>query len=908
MNQIEMNQIKLYCNKIEIDSYSQKILEQLSKFERVKICRSCKFTNNSSKFLLMYNDDNIELHNNIVIEHVNNTNVLLQRIFQLLHCHSSITNKAHFFKNFFAEEKNTFVFFPGSTLDELTDNEIIHICQNYVTIVVKYAIYRLRKLNVIPTFFIYNTYLSSAIDIDTYNYDRCIYIANYNQYDEVHKVPVDKTKISDIYFYTDFSPHRSHYENHKLMYNYTHYNKPVNEDNDNLLSVDFILKNNSEILLCDILSEIVLPWFQWIGSKNLISIGFDLSSQYYHSDVVSHLPTSMNMLRHHTYLQYFHQINKNQEIQMFKMSNVSCAPIPIWMSDDLQIEIKKTVNPYKQKIIVATMVKDEDDIVEDWIIYHGNIFGFDNIYIYDNFSTDKTFEICKRYESTGIHIRQEKNYALKGIVMQNVMKESKCDIFIPLDIDEFIIDYDDQLNLVSPMNLIDRIIDYANRSKSGIIKMNYINPIRSTKKTDCFNDFSSNIDFYNELQHSISLFAYGKIDTTIPINHRKTYMSTHKLPKDFEIDHGNHIVTNEFTESSICLIHYHHRSDHQIRKKAYNNVIGFGHSTNIPYLENLLSESFVAGRHHVERVLDIEKNPTKNFGLPFVEIRNVEDIDITPLWTIILFQNNNIRNSFILKNEIQTIPNIQYIIMITKCIYYILRDISTTTLYLNEQLQVINDTDDFWIELFVKKYFVILENILDYNPFDKTIDYQQRFIQFKKEQHLFFHSLTYQQFFEKYEHELVVPVSCTNFEYYDTIKYVLFHQLPESFNLSLYQSMSKISSYNKWRIFYHFLNVGKFKNIIYDYSTLPPNFQCVYYKLLNGDLQIFKTDDELISHYFKYGQKENRKYSIDLSLLPNHFNPKQYQQLNQDLKHFTKEEELKYHYIRYGIKECRNYQ
>ena len=31
-----------------------------------------------------------------------------------------------------------------------------------------------------------------------------------------------------------------------------------------------------------------------------------------------------------------------------------------------------------KKIIISTMVKDEDDIIEIWINYHGNIFGFDN--------------------------------------------------------------------------------------------------------------------------------------------------------------------------------------------------------------------------------------------------------------------------------------------------------------------------------------------------------------------------------------------------------------------------------------------------------------------------------------------------------------------------------------------------
>ena len=32
----------------------------------------------------------------------------------------------------------------------------------------------------------------------------------------------------------------------------------------------------------------------------------------------------------------------------------------------------------RNKIIIATMVKNEDDIIREWIEYHGSIFGFEN--------------------------------------------------------------------------------------------------------------------------------------------------------------------------------------------------------------------------------------------------------------------------------------------------------------------------------------------------------------------------------------------------------------------------------------------------------------------------------------------------------------------------------------------------
>jgi hypothetical protein len=38
------------------------------------------------------------------------------------------------------------------------------------------------------------------------------------------------------------------------------------------------------------------------------------------------------------------------------------------------------------------MVKGEVDIVTDWILYHGTLFGFNNLFIIDNYSSDGTFE------------------------------------------------------------------------------------------------------------------------------------------------------------------------------------------------------------------------------------------------------------------------------------------------------------------------------------------------------------------------------------------------------------------------------------------------------------------------------------------------------------------------------------
>ena len=50
------------------------------------------------------------------------------------------------------------------------------------------------------------------------------------------------------------------------------------------------------------------------------------------------------------------------------------------------------------------MVKDEADITDHWINYHGNIFGYNNIFIVDNMSSDGTYELCLRYKKNSVLI------------------------------------------------------------------------------------------------------------------------------------------------------------------------------------------------------------------------------------------------------------------------------------------------------------------------------------------------------------------------------------------------------------------------------------------------------------------------------------------------------------------------
>ena len=163
------------------------------------------------------------------------------------------------------------------------------------------------------------------------------------------------------------------------------------------------------------------------------------------------------------------------------------------------------------KIIVATMVKDEVDIVEEWIIYHGKLFGYKNLFIVDNMSSDGTFKICKKYkEKYGINIEKHPDYRKKGQIMTRIFNENNCDIFFPIDIDEFIVQYNREKKIIG-INNIHTYLECLIKNQGNqfnYFKCDYINPRKTVDSKDVIEKF----------KHASLCDTYG--------NSRKTFIYT----------------------------------------------------------------------------------------------------------------------------------------------------------------------------------------------------------------------------------------------------------------------------------------------------------------------------------------------------------------------------------------------
>jgi hypothetical protein len=244
---------------------------------------------------------------------------------------------------------------------------------------------------------------------------------------------------------------------------------------------------------------------------------------------------------------------------------------------------------------ILTMVKDENDIVRDWVIYHGNLFGYKNLYIIDNYSRDGTWEILQEFKGR-INMFRLHNYKKKGEYMTYFLRRfCKNELVFPIDIDEFIVYHHKKTNKIICNKQF--IHFYLNRlPKFPIFKMNYIQSLLTEKNGYQRAATQSQIGYYNDLGRHAKVFLNSQLFHGV-------------------IDHGNHYHTDNYILSNLCLVHFHCRNLIQMKKKVFNNVRGLGYTPfSIKNLENTLKNNQnCEGNHHIRNQIALLK---KEYSLP----------------------------------------------------------------------------------------------------------------------------------------------------------------------------------------------------------------------------------------------------------------------------------------------------
>lgn len=207
------------------------------------------------------------------------------------------------------------------------------------------------------------------------------------------------------------------------------------------------------------------------------------------------------------------------------------------------------------KVAILLMQKNERSLLKPWIEYHANLFGIDNIYLYDNGSTDfEVVQMLDEYERKGLCVYREysskDDFERKGRIFSDKIKEldsvSPYDFYFPLDCDEFI----------------------ACETNLGL----------SIKKSDIVEELS-------KYQYGSALLMIGRAYSNSPL-HPDEYMPENELDKCFFIRntckslgsgfHSGETVAElkKIIRTNIVYFHFHYKPYDQYLESAKNKLEG----------------------------------------------------------------------------------------------------------------------------------------------------------------------------------------------------------------------------------------------------------------------------------------------------------------------------------------------
>ena len=257
---------------------------------------------------------------------------------------------------------------------------------------------------------------------------------------------------------------------------------------------------------------------------------------------------------------------------------------------------------------IFCVTKNEYDLIEHFIVYYGYLFGYNNLIIIDNNSTDElVLKIYDKYIKLGITVVYEPNYdGIGQAVMFNKymsLEKSNCDFLIGLDTDEFLFSYDDFNNGNDPYckEKILQIFDSYSVNNTSFKIMSY--PCSIVDK--CNKNYINN-KFINPAAEIV----YFSHDTPVSenMNHFWKHTSKYFVRSNAFVGTscGNHHVTTSYgdsIDSSLGLLHFNNTGKRRYFERAKSVVDGYRYFSTSQDISNqidmLVSNNYCLGFHKV---------------------------------------------------------------------------------------------------------------------------------------------------------------------------------------------------------------------------------------------------------------------------------------------------------------------
>jgi hypothetical protein len=231
--------------------------------------------------------------------------------------------------------------------------------------------------------------------------------------------------------------------------------------------------------------------------------------------------------------------------------------------------------------IIASIVKNEEDIIETFVRYHA--VYFDKIIIVEHDSSDNTRKILKKLQTEykKLDVIDEKSvWHIQSQISTRILNEYKeiADWFVFLDADEFI---------VFDKNLED--IVFEDNKLLMACWYNYVPTIETNDK-----------NILNTITHRTKAINLNQLKAIVHRNIFKSCEGLYYVEGQHEVHYGKNEYINRNTTKHIKICHFPIRTINQMKSKY---LIGWLSKLANPYNKNLKPEW-----SHWKKIFDMIKN------------------------------------------------------------------------------------------------------------------------------------------------------------------------------------------------------------------------------------------------------------------------------------------------------------
>ena len=265
------------------------------------------------------------------------------------------------------------------------------------------------------------------------------------------------------------------------------------------------------------------------------------------------------------------------------LTSVTLELTKLGLTSDVEERSAKMV-----RVACTMMQKDEEALLEPWLKYHGDLFGYENLFVFDNGSTlSSVIQTLEAYERVGVHLDKSHptvaDYAMKGEIIANLVRSLQAqkayDVVFLMDCDEFVVLKDGNGATINR----ERILQHAEamQGNSALLRV-------STQ-------------FFNVINRP-GEFARG--------THTKTVVA---LDGTFErSDHGHHFCTtstgNVYSPCEFAYVHYHYKPLALLQEHARAKLAPFLNVNDLDAVKN-----FTGPGHHLCGYLTMTNDEFQNW-------------------------------------------------------------------------------------------------------------------------------------------------------------------------------------------------------------------------------------------------------------------------------------------------------